>query len=123
MHGEVSMGGPVFWFAEILVFGSIALSLYVLFDSLRAKRVASVAQPGRLVAYRVLQGTWILSLFVLWIVALITVPPVPLLLVVAVLFIASIIQGFAYLLRVVHPPIPRDARTGIADAEDAIAGS
>lgn len=115
MHGDVRLEGPVFLFAEAVIAGVVLLSLFVLIDSFRSRRVASTARPDRLMAYRVVQGVWLLSLVLSWIPgAPAWVRGVP-----VFLILVAFVQGVAYLLRVVFPapsaPTPEDA----GDTEDA----
>lgn len=98
MHGDVKLGGPVFLFAEAVIVGVVLLSLFVLFDSLRSRRIAS-SSPGRLMVYRVVQGVWLLSLGLSWVPGMPAwVRGVP-----VFLILIAFVQGVTYLLRVVFP--------------------
>lgn len=99
MHGDVTLEGPVFLFAEAVIAGVVLLSLFVLIDSLRPKRIASSPRPGRLMAYRAVQGVWLLSLVLSWLPGMPAwVRAVP-----VFLILIALVQGVAYLLRVVYP--------------------
>lgn len=104
MHGDVSLGGPVWLFAQFLILAGVVLAVFVLADSLRPVRRASAA--GRLK-----EPLWLYSAFMgAYLLLLVAVQVIPgLQLVSAVVSIATpfaLALCVAYLLRVVFPKSP-----------------
>lgn len=99
-HGELTLGGSLWYFAVAVIWGTIAFSVFVLIDSFRARRVATATRLGRkLWLYRAGQGVF------LGLMALAQIPGVPRLAsgIAVVLIPLVLAQGVAYLLRVVFP--------------------
>jgi hypothetical protein len=113
------LGGPVWVFASVLIYGTILLALYVLIDSLRPSRRASAKG-------RVPEPLWIYSaISVLFLGGLAVVQFVPgLQLAAAAPALATpivLIAGLAYLLRVVFPKPDADALAASAKAMEEAA--
>lgn len=120
-HGELSLGGSLWYFAVALIWGTIAISLFVLIDSFRARRIDTAGRLGRnLWLYRVGQGLF------LGLMGLAQIPGVPRVAsaVAVVLVPFALAQGVAYLLRVVYPA-PAALQEPLAEqpAEDSPAQS
>lgn len=99
-HGELSLGGSLWYFAVALIWGTIAFSLFVLIDSFRARRIETAGRLGRnLWLYRAGQGLFVGAMTLAQIPA---VPGVASAVAVAMIPFA-LAQGVAYLLRVVFP--------------------
>lgn len=94
------LGGPVWFFLTVLILGTVALALFVFFDSFRPKRAeqaASLREP--LWTYTAGQGVFLAALLVAQVARGYSwVSAVP-----AVLMLLALAQGIAYLLRVVFP--------------------
>lgn len=101
MHGDVSLGGPVWFAATVLILGGVVLSLFVFIDSVRPKRRAAAADrlPEPLWLYTVLTGAFLASLIVVqFLPGLQVAAAIP---AIATPFMLAI--GIVYLLRVVYP--------------------
>ena len=101
MHGDTVLGGPVWFFAQVVIFGTLALSVFVLVDSLMPRRRAKVGD-------RLPEPLWVYSAVnVAYLLLLVAVQLVPGMQVAsAVVAIASpivLVFGIVYLLRVVFP--------------------
>jgi len=101
VHGDVLLGGPVWVFAQALIVGTVGLALFVLVDSLTARRREKLA--GRLA-----EPLWVYSgVMGAYLVLLVAVQIIPGLQVAsAVAAVASpfaLAFGVAYLLRAVFP--------------------
>lgn len=107
MHGEIGLGGPLFWVLTALMYAVGALSLFVAIDPHR---------PKRRVAFRTGAGKWLWSVpqalyFLMFLWANVfgfesTAPVTIFVLATAAAFVAQI----AYLLRVVYPSPARLAQ-------------
>ncbi len=99
MHEDLILGGPVWWFAAVLLGGAALLGLFVFFDSLFVRRVAFDRLPEPRWTYTALQSVFLLLLLSA------QVPGTPRILggiaVLATPF--AIAQSLAYLLRAVFP--------------------
>ncbi len=102
MHDNIVLGGPVWWFAAVLLMGGGLLGLFVVFDSLFSRREALAALPEPRWVYTGFQAAFLLLLLVA------QVPGVPAFVsgiaVIATPF--AIAQSLAYLLRAVYPKPP-----------------
>jgi membrane associated rhomboid family serine protease len=117
MHGDLSLGGPVWWFMQVLILGTIALSIFVLVDSLTPRRREKVAErlPEPLWVYALVNAAYLLLL-----VAVQVVPGVQFAAAIAA-FATPFALGFdfIYLLRAVFPkPVPEESADG--DSADPI---
>jgi len=106
VHGDVSLGGPVWFFAQVVIFGTLALSVFVLVDSLMPRR-------RRRVAGRLPEPLWVYSAVNLaYLVLLVAVQLIPgLQFASAIAAVASPVVfafGVVYLLRVVFPKSPQE---------------
>lgn len=100
-HGDVSLGGPVWLFAQLVIVATIGVALFVLVDSLRPKRAEKTS--GRL-----REPLWLYSaLMGAYLVLLVAVQIIPgLQLAAAVVAGATpfaLVLGVVYLLRAVFP--------------------
>ena len=101
MHGDLTLAGPVWWFMQALILGTIALAIFVLIDSLTPRR-------ARRVGDRLREPLWVYSLVnAAYLLVLIAVQIVP-----GIQFAAAIVAiatpfalafDFVYLLRAVFP--------------------
>ncbi len=97
----MGLGGPVWFFAQVVIFGTLALSVFVLVDSLMPRRRSKVGD-------RLPEPLWVYSAVnVAYLLLLLAVQLIPgLQMAAAVVAIASPIVlafGVVYLLRVVFP--------------------
>jgi len=101
------LGGPVWFFLQALILSSVALALFVFFDSFRPKRAQQAASlPEPLWTYTAGQGAFIATLLLAQVVKGVSwISAVP-----AILMLFALAQGVAYLLRVVFPA-PASAAT------------
>ena len=101
MHDNVLLGGPVWLFAQVLILGSVVLSLFVLIDSLMPRRREKVA--GRLAeplwVYSGVMGAYLLLLLAVQIIPGLQLASA----VAAVASPFALAFGVAYLLRAVFP--------------------
>jgi hypothetical protein len=116
VHGDLDLGGPVYWGLLVVFYGVGLASLALLLDSLRARRATAFA-AGRLGAWvwRVPQAVF----FVLFVLT-----NLPYELGVGALFFAALPfalgQQIAYLLRVVYPS-PERLAAWESSAEELLA--
>lgn len=106
MHGDVGLGGPVWFFATSLLLLTVALALFVVLDVVRRVRRGRDEAIGRgsLVMFAAGETVFLLALLVAQVlqgVSLMSAVPVAL----APFALAA---GVAYLLKVVYPrgPVP-----------------
>lgn len=99
MHGEVSLGGPLWWIAATLLVIAGLLGAFVVFDSWKVRRAAFERLPEPRWVYTVVQGTYVLALLAA------QMPGVPALVggIVVLVTPLAIAVSLAYLLRVVFP--------------------
>jgi len=114
---NVSLGGPVWFFAQVLILGTVGLSMFVLVDSLMPRRRLKVADrlPEPLWVYSAVTGAYLIVLLAVQIIPGLQAAS-------AVAALASPLAlafGVVYLLRVVFPKSPVSATAG----ESAAAGS
>ena len=107
MHGDISLGGPVWLIATFLVLVTIALNVFVVADSLRPARRASAAA-------RLREPWWIYPVIAAdYLILLLVVQLIPgLQFAAAIAALASpfaLALGIVYLLRVVFPGAHGDA--------------
>jgi len=110
VHGNVSLGGPVWLIATFLVLVTIVLSIFVIADSLRPARRASAAA-------RLREPWWIYPMIAAdYLILLLVVQLIPgLQFAAAIAALASpfaLALGIVYLLRVVFPDATATATTG-----------
>jgi len=104
VHGDTLLGGPVWFFAQAVIFGTLALSVFVLVDSLMPRRRAKVGD-------RLREPLWVYSAVnIAYLLLLLAVQLIPgLQMAAAVVAVASPVVlafGLVYLLRVVFPKVP-----------------
>lgn len=94
------LGGPVWFFLTVLILGTVALALFVFFDSFRPKRAEQAAKlPEPLWTYTAGQGAFLAALLLTQVIRGVSwISAVP-----AILMLFALVQGVAYLLRVVFP--------------------
>lgn len=99
MHGDVSLGGPLWWIAATLLVFAGLLGAFVVFDSLKVRRPVFERLPEPRWVYTVLQGIYVLALLAA------QVPGVPAFVggIVVLVTPVAIAVSLAYLLRVVFP--------------------
>jgi hypothetical protein len=107
VHSDTVLGGPVWVFAQVVIFGTLLLSLFVFVDSLMPRRRQRVA--GRLS-----EPLWVYSAVnFAYLVLLVSVQLIPgLQMAAAAVAVASpivLVFGVVYLLRVVFPKVPYEA--------------
>lgn len=118
MHGDLSLGGPVWLFATVVILLTLVLALFVIADALRPRRRAALAErsaAGRrelLWPYVAVETFFLLALAMTQVlegISLVSALPV-----IAAPF--ALAFGVAYLLRVVFPrPAAPSAEHGEQD--------
>jgi len=111
VHENVLLAGPVWFFAQALILITVALSVFVLVDSLMPRRKARVAGrlPEPLWAYAVVMGVYLAVLFAVQVIPGLQLAS-------AIAAIASpfaLAFGVIYLLRVVFPKQDGEGSTTI----------
>jgi len=101
VHDNVLLGGPVWLFAQLLILGTVVLSVFVFVDSMMPRRRAKVGQrlPEPLWVYTVTMGAYLAVLIAVQIIPGLQVAS-------AIAAIASpfaLAFGVIYLLRAVFP--------------------
>lgn len=112
MHGDVTLGGPLWMIATFLILAGVLFAVFVLIDSVRPARRAKVASAGQLREplwiYTVLNAAFLGTLLVVQFVpGLQLAAAIP---AIATPFVLA--AGAAYLLRVVFPK----SDTGVPNA-------
>ncbi len=100
-HSEVSLAGPLWWFAVALFAGAWLFSGFVTLDSLRRSRSAELVTPSWV--YTLLGGLFFLGVTVLFLMQVAGLITPELAIAAAVSMPFTIIVGVVYLLKVVFP--------------------
>lgn len=111
MHGQETLGGPVWFFALAVMVLAIGLAVFTVVESVLPRRQEAGARlPEPLWTYTVGQGLFLVLLL------LVQVAPLPPIASAVLVFLVPIAlaQSFAFLLRVVYPKAvpPRDPQVG-----------
>ncbi len=105
MHGDLVLGGPVYWIVIGLLWSVGLASLWATVDPLRVRRAAQFAvRPESRWAYTVLQGLF----FLLFVVAQFGVATMAMVLLSPLALVLQIV----YLLRIVYPATRSGAPAG-----------
>lgn len=101
MHGELELGGPVYWALIVFMYACGGLALFVVIDALRARRAAAFADNPLSKWYWVVPQAAYFALFVFLNIPGIVLPSLGATFVIATPF--ALVTQVVYLLRVVHP--------------------
>lgn len=119
MHDNVLLGGPVWAFAQVVILGTVALSLFVLVDSLTPRRRRLSAGP---LAEPLWVYTGVMGAYLLVLLAVQLIPGLQLASAVAAVATPfALAFGVAYLLRAVFPKpaLGTPAERGTEDGSSA----
>jgi len=101
VHGDTSLGGPIWFILQFLMLATLALAGYVFVDSLRASRRADAAErlPEPSWIYTVVSATFLLLTLAYFLDRQMRLGAA----IVPLSAPVMIVVGFVYLLRVVYP--------------------
>ena len=106
MHDGVTLGGPVWLFAQLLILSTLILSVFVLVDSVRPARRQKATAREPLWVYTALMVAYLGLLVVVQLIPGLNLASA----VVSISTPFALALGVTYLLRVVYPKTPSGAR-------------